>query len=729
MRADVVAWIVFGAQAVLGCPLTAQQQPAAGLPHLLVTVTAQGRPLADAEIRGAGMVALTGPDGRAILTLTPGPHRVVVWRIGYSTDTLDVSLPPRGAISVSVELTAVAVELAPIVVQSTRVPKRVEDVPERIEVMAPEDVQEKTLTSPGDLTNLLVEMGGVHAQSVAPGLGGTTVRVQGLPGRYTLLLVDGLPAFGAQPSSFSLTQIPPVDLAQVEVIKGAATALYGPSALGGVVDLIPRTPGGPSRMVLSRSTRAGTDAVAWLSGRHDEAWGYTALAGVHRQGLRDVSGDGWADVPGYTRVEARPRLFWTKSDGSSLMTTAGGTWEERRGGTVPGSVTPAGGAFPESLDTRHADAGAVGRLALSPGTSMSFRTSLMRTWRDRTFGALVDHERRSTLFAEASLAATRPRHSMVLGAAGQLDAFHATPDSRFDYRFATTSVFASDTYTPGEAVAVTASARVDHHDRYGTFISPRASALWRVAPGWSLRASVGTGFAAPTPDGGAEGDAGFHGLVPTGTLRAERGRSASLDVQGTVGVVELDATLFAARIADPVLPEPVSWDPLHARVVNAPGPIRSTGAEVFAVYGREPFLVTATYSHTRATQPSFEGGGRMALPLTPRNNGGVDVAWEDDEPGESGLRLALEVFYTGRQRVEDDPYREHTPGFATVDILASWRFGSAEIFANGENLTNVRQTRWDPLLLPSPGRGGRWTTEEWAPLEGRRISAGVQLRF
>ncbi len=722
------AWVVLALGAALSQPVAAQQRPAAR-PHLLVTVTAEGHPLADAEIRAAGAVALTGPDGHATLTLTPGPHRVIVWRIGYAADTVDVSLPARGDTTVSVDLTAVAVELAPIVVRSMRVVKRVEDVPERIEVMAPEDVQEKTLTSPGDLTNLLVEMGGVHAQSVAPGLGGATVRVQGLPGRYTLLLVDGLPAFGAEASSFSLTQIPPLDLAQVEVIKGAATALYGPSALGGVVDLVPRPPGGPSRSVLSRSSLAGTDAVTWLSRRRGEARGYTALAGVHRRGLRDVNGDGWADAPGYTRAEARPRVFWTRPDGSTLMATAGGTWEERRGGTVPGAVTPSGRAFPEALDTRHADVGAIGRRVLSPGSSMSFRTSLMRTWRDRTFGGLVDHERRSTIFAEASLVATRLRHTVVVGTSGQLDAFHATPDSRFDYRFATASMFASDTYTPGEAVAVTASARVDHHDRYGTFVSPRASALWRVAPGWSLRASVGTGFTAPTPDGGAEGDAGVHGLVPTPTLRAERGRSGSLDVQGTLGAVQLDATLFAVRIADPVLLEPVTGDPFHARVVNMAGPIRSAGAEVFAVYGQEPLLVTATYSHTRATQPAFEGGGRVALPLTPRNSGGVDVAWEDDEPGESGLRLALEVFYTGRQRVEDDPYREYTPGFSTVEFLASRRMGPVQVFANAENLTNVRQTHWDPLLLPSPGRGGRWTTEAWAPLEGRRLSVGAQLRF
>jgi iron complex outermembrane receptor protein len=51
------------------------------------------------------------------------------------------------------------------------------------------------------------------------------------------------------------------------------------------------------------------------------------------------------------------------------------------------------------------------------------------------------------------------------------------------------------------------------------------------------------------------------------------------------------------------------------------------------------------------------------------------------------------------------------------------------VFVNFENLGDVRQTRYDPLLLPSEGRGGRWTTDAWAPLEGRTINGGVRVDF
>jgi iron complex outermembrane receptor protein len=57
------------------------------------------------------------------------------------------------------------------------------------------------------------------------------------------------------------------------------------------------------------------------------------------------------------------------------------------------------------------------------------------------------------------------------------------------------------------------------------------------------------------------------------------------------------------------------------------------------------------------------------------------------------------------------------------------KIGEARVFVNAVNLTNVRQTRHDPLLLPAREPDGRWTTDVWAPLEGRVINAGVKLEF
>ena len=64
-----------------------------------------------------------------------------------------------------------------------------------------------------------------------------------------------------------------------------------------------------------------------------------------------------------------------------------------------------------------------------------------------------------------------------------------------------------------------------------------------------------------------------------------------------------------------------------------------------------------------------------------------------------------------------------------LGLLAEKQFGRIRLFVNGENLTGVRQTRWDPLLLTTRAVDGRWTVDAWAPLDGRTINGGIRVGF
>jgi iron complex outermembrane receptor protein len=67
--------------------------------------------------------------------------------------------------------------------------------------------------------------------------------------------------------------------------------------------------------------------------------------------------------------------------------------------------------------------------------------------------------------------------------------------------------------------------------------------------------------------------------------------------------------------------------------------------------------------------------------------------------------------------------------YVLVGLLAEHRFGRWRVFVSGDNLTDVRQTRWDPIARPSRDVDGRWTVDAWAPLEGRVINAGIRFPF
>src|SRR4026209_2117582 len=190
--------------------------------------------------------------------------------------------------------------------------KRLEDQPMRVEVLAAEEIEEKQLMTPGDIVMMLNEMGGLRVQATPPSLGAASVRVQGMRGRYTRFLSDGLPLFGADVGGLGLLQIPPSDLGQVEVIKGVASALYGAGALGGVVDLISKRPAKDAARdaLVNQTSRGGTDAVLFAAHPLSDECSAPVLAGGHWQQPNDVDDDGWADLAGYSRGVVRPRLFW-----------------------------------------------------------------------------------------------------------------------------------------------------------------------------------------------------------------------------------------------------------------------------------------------------------------------------------------------------------------------------------------------------------------------------------
>jgi outer membrane receptor for ferrienterochelin and colicins len=120
-----------------------------------------------------------------------------------------------------------------------------------------------------------------------------------------------------------------------------------------------------------------------------------------------------------------------------------------------------------------------------------------------------------------------------------------------------------------------------------------------------------------------------------------------------------------------------------------------------------------------------EGSARRAVPLTPRHSAGLVGMWEE----EGTSRVGVEFYYVGRQHLDDNPYRRESRPHLIVGFLLEQRFGPARIYLNAENLLDVRQTRWDALLLPARTPEGRWTTDVWAPLEGRTLNAGIRLEF
>lgn len=680
-------------------------------------------------VQSAGRSAVTDATGLATLTLPVGAQVINVTRNGFKPSRVTVVVARDSLVTVKVIVSMngaaneTPMEMAEVKVSATRTERLAGETPIRVEVVDEMEVDEKTLMAPSGLSMLLNETPGLRVQPAAPGLGTGGVRILGLPGQYTVMLADGLPLYGAGASALGPLDISPVDLQRVEIIKGAASALYGGQALGGVINLVSKPPSGKKELLLNRRTMGVTDAASWLSHRFGKGVGGSLLLSGTSQSAQDVDDDGWADQARASRWNVRPRLHAVDSRGRSLFATAGYGFDDRVGGTLGAGRAPDGTAFREGLRSHRADAGAVARLPFENGGSAAMRLSFATNSRDREFGAGPhEKDRASSGFLELTRAFDAPSQVIVAGAALQLDHYANALNASFDHQWLVPGVFVTAERGVGP-LTVSASIRGDAHPDIGAQFTERLAVLAKPREGWSVRGSVGTGYTAP---GGRieETEAmGLRSVREAAELAAERSVGAMLDVNGDVAGAELLVTAYRSEVAHSVqLAEQGNATGL-AVLQNAGTRARIGGVEALAVWRFTGGKFVGSYGFASGSRPAPETGIREAMPMLSRHRVGGDLMLER----EGVYRVGIEGTWFGAQPLDDNPFRSESKPYFYTMAIASRQFGPLEVVANFENLLNVRQTDTDRLVRPTPGIAGRWTTDVWAPLEG--FMANVALRY
>ena len=267
-------------------------------------------PYANVVLEDTQTGATTDTAGIVILKNIPNGKQILVFSyVGYRTEEKSFTFPLHQKEPFVIYLEK-AMDLDGVVVYSTRTNNRIEEIPTRIEVLGNEEVVEETAINPGNISKLLGESSGIQVQHTSAISGNVSFRIQGLPGKYTQLLQNGFPVYSGFSSGLSLLQIPPLDLQQVEIIKGSASTLYGADAIAGIVNLITKTPSDrPEFSVLVNQThKGGTDFSSFYSAQKDK-FGITMLASINTQKALDVSGNSFTDIPKYNRAVFSPKYF------------------------------------------------------------------------------------------------------------------------------------------------------------------------------------------------------------------------------------------------------------------------------------------------------------------------------------------------------------------------------------------------------------------------------------
>ncbi len=182
---------------------------------------------------------------------------------------------------------------------------------------------------------LLHESTGLQVQQTSATSTNASIRVQGLDGRYTQLLKDGYPNFGNFASGLSILEIPPLDLKQVEIIKGPASTLYGGGAIAGVINFISATPKEkPVYHFILNQSHVGQTNIGGYHSQKSGKFGYSILATANFQRAYDVDKDDFSELPQSNSFTIHPTLFFYPDSSSRLVIGNSFTQGKNMGGDM-----------------------------------------------------------------------------------------------------------------------------------------------------------------------------------------------------------------------------------------------------------------------------------------------------------------------------------------------------------------------------------------------------------
>lgn len=674
--------------------------------------------------------AIARSDGSVtLLNLPDGAVSVRFSFVGYKTQNRTFTFPLAEVQPVIILMEEDHEEFEEVTVTATRSSRSIEDIPTRIEFLGAEELEEKAVMRSANIAMLLRESTGIQMQVTSPSSANQSIRIQGLDGRYTQLMKDGFPLYSGFSGGLSIMQIPPLDLQQVEVIKGSNSTLYGGGAIAGIVNLVSIQPDHASKfkLMLDQTNASGTTLNSFYAKRNDK-FGLTLFASGSRQQSYDPNGDNFSDIPDIKAFTFNPTLFLYPTADSKLRFAINTTFENRLGGNLDAIDRDQGSAnefLQENLTSRFSYQLSYEK-NWDKNRSLSLKTSLLHFDRDiNQFNYAFNGEQLAS-FSEASYSFGSQKSSWLIGANFYSDQFKEG-DLRTDdrsYEQNTFGAFIQQDLKINEQWGLESGFRLDYNDDYGWFALPRVALLYKASSKLSYRLGGGLGYKAPSIFTEDTERQAFRNLQAfnLNDLDAERSYGGNFDINyktalGDEWTFSLNQLFYYTRLTKPVLlQENVGAGTFFFE--NASGPVRTQGMETNMKLTYKDFKFFLNYALID-TELQYTSDN-IQKPLTAKHNIGAVLVYEQH----GKWRIGLESYYTGRQFRND---LSKTKDFWILGFMVLRKFEKISFYANFENFNDTRQSCFEPLNL-----GNSMNPEAldvWAPLDGYIFNGGIILEL
>jgi iron complex outermembrane receptor protein len=612
-----------------------------------------------------------------------------------------------------------------VVLQSTRSTRTVRKIPTRIEFIGAEELGEKAIMNPTNISMVLRESTGIQMQQTSLSSANTNIRIQGLDGRYTQLLRDGFPLYSGFSSGLSILQIPPLDLRQFEIIKGSSSTLYGGGAIAGLVNMVSKTPNEePALDIMLTQTQAlGSTANVFYSERRDK-WGWTLYGSGHYQKAYDPEDDGFSNLPQPQSISFNPKLFYYPSDNTTFWFGINGTYDDRKGGDITKIEDGENGIhqYTEENLSKRVSTQAVFESQLDSVQSISVKNSIAFFDRSLDIPDLSFKGSQWNTFTEAAYQKQGVKADWVLGANLYSTVFNerGNPLER-DQKDVTVGLFANNIYDLSEQWILETGLRTDYAIDWGFFALPRISLLYKSNNNFSSRLGGGLGYKVPDIFTEEAEFINFRNVlqIDKDALKAERSYGLNLDFNYQTRLTDevgfsVNQLFYLTAIRNGLLLNSVDGDLFQFE--NASGEILSKGAETNIKFTYKDFRWFLNYAFIDTRLNYLPGNPQK--PLTAKHNAGSVLMYESEK-----WRIGYETFYTGKQLLSNG---FETTDFFTMGLLVMRNFKWGSTFVNFENFTDRRQSRFSPLVLP-PHENPTFP-EIYAPTDGFIFSVGIILK-
>lgn len=653
-----------------------------------------------------------------------GTYQIKISYVGLEEQEVNVQVPQTDDTTTEVLLEEGEEHEEEVIVTATRTSRSIRDIPTRVETISGEELTEKGNMKPGDIRMMLNESTGIQTQQTSATSYNSSIRIQGLDGRYTQILRDGFPLYSGFSGGLSLMQIAPLDLRQVEVIKGSSSTLYGGGAIAGLVNLVSKTP--TAKRELSFIANATSAKGLDLSGFYNQKFkniGLTVFGSRNTGSAYDPADIGLTAIPKFERYTINPRLFiyserTNANIGFSYIT------EDRIGGSMDYIKKGTAGYFEKNNTDRFTGQADI-QQKLSDNSNLQFKSSYSNFNRRITIPAYIFEGVQKSSYSELNFNTKGEKTFWIAGVNFLTDDFneqrHNTSSLR-NYHYNTFGAFVQNTWTPHNNFTLETGLRSDYVKQYGFELLPRFSAMLKVTPKLTARLGGGLGYKTPTVFNEDAEKIQFQNILPINQQSANNERSVggNLDFNyrtklGDVGFT-VNQLFFYTRLNKPLVLTNTTGS--NYEFVNANGYIVTKGIETNLRFTYSDFKLFIGYTYANVN--SHFNNTKTWFPLTARHRLNNVLMYEI----EGKLKIGLEAYYFSPQRLNDGTTGK---SYWISGLMAEKLWKKFSLFINFENIFDTRQTKFDSIYTGSITNPT--FRDIYAPVDGFVVNGGIKIKL